>query len=75
MNILDEFETHLFIRNCYESSKKGFIFNILYGEIQSQTYNYLTKQEIQSIAKGLGVRELVFKDGYLEDDITVGFFR
>ena len=75
MNVLDDFETHLFIRNCYESSEIGFIFNILHGEIESQTYNYLTTQEIQDRAKGLGVKNLVFKTGYLEDDITVGFFK
>ncbi|MEA2100122.1 MAG: class I SAM-dependent methyltransferase [Campylobacterota bacterium] len=74
MNVLDEFETHLFIRNCFESSEIGFIFNILHGEEESETYNYLTTQAIKDIAKGLGVKELVFRDDYLEGDITVGFF-
>lgn len=75
MNVLDDFETHLFIRNCYESSEVGFIFNILHGDKESDTYNYLTKKDIQSIADGLGVKEVVFKEGYLDEDITVGFFK
>lgn len=75
MNVLDDFETHLFIRNCYESSEIGFIFNILHGDKESDTYNYLTTKEIQSIADGLGVKEVVFKEGYLDEDITVGFFK
>jgi len=73
MNVLNKFETHLFIRNCYQSCKVGFIFNILHGDKESQTYNYLLTSEIQNIAKELGVKEVLFKDGYLEDDITVGF--
>ncbi len=75
MNILESFETHLFMRNCYQSSKKGFIFNILYGEKESQTYNYLTLHEIKKIASSIGVRELKFKDDYMKNDITVGFFK
>lgn len=75
MNILNEFETYLFIQNCYKSSEIGFVFNLLYGDKESKTYNYITKDKIYEIAKGLDVKEIVFKDGYLEDDITVGFFK
>ena len=75
MNVLNTFETHLFIANCYNSSKFGFIFNILHGDKTSETYNYLTRAKIQEIAKELHVKEVKFLDGYLEDDITVGFFR
>ncbi len=75
MNVLESFETHLFIRNCYESSKFGFVFNILHGEKNSQTYNYLTSGEIQEIAKSLGVTKVKLKNGYLDNDITVGFFK
>lgn len=75
LNVLTPFETRLFIANCYKSSKKGFIFNVLHGEKESPTYNYLTTQKIQIIAQELHVNELIFKSGYLEDDITVGFYR
>jgi SAM-dependent methyltransferase len=75
LNVLTKFETHLFIQNCYNSSTKGFIFNALHGDKQSETYNYLTTPEIQSIAKALHVEKITYLDGYLENDITVGFFR
>ena len=75
MNVLNSFETHLFMRNCYEASECGFIFNILHGDIDSETYNYMTTSQIESIASDLGVKDISIKDGYLEDDITVGFFK
>ena len=75
LNVLTKFETHQFIQNCYNSSKRGFIFNALHGDNLSETYNYLTTHEIKQIAKDLKVKELIFKENYLEDDITVGFFR
>ncbi len=75
LNILTKFETYQFIQNCYKHSKKAFLFNVLYGDNSSKTYNYLTKQEIITIAQELHVREFVFRENYLEDDITVGFFK
>ncbi len=75
MNVLNSFETHLFMRNCYEASEHGFIFNILHGESESETYNYLTTAQIQKIASELKVKKITIKDGYLKDDITVGFFK
>jgi SAM-dependent methyltransferase len=75
MNVLTPFETHLFMRNCYEASTDGFIFNILHGEKQSQTYNYFTKKHILKIASELNVSNVTFKDDYLKNDITVGFFK
>ncbi len=74
LNVLTRFETHQFIRNCYASSIKGFIFNALHGDKVSETYNYLTTQEIEQIAKDLKVKKIILSDGYLENDITVGFF-
>jgi SAM-dependent methyltransferase len=75
MNILNIFETHLFIRNCFSASKNGFIFNILHGTKKSETYNYTTKGEIEKIAKELGVKNMKIKDTYMKNDITVGFFK
>ena len=75
LNVLTKFETHQFIHNCYKASKYGFIFNALHGDKESITYNYLTKREIDKIAKSLSVKDVIYKDGYLEDDITVGFIR
>jgi SAM-dependent methyltransferase len=75
LNILDRFETYLFIQNCYKSSKKGFIFNILHGEDDSQTFNYFTKEDIYKIANTLNVNKVVIKENYLEDDISFGFYK
>jgi SAM-dependent methyltransferase len=75
LNILTPFETQQFISNCYKSSKYGFIFNALHADKQSDTYNYLSTQKIQTIAKELNVKEIIFQSDYLENDITVGFFK
>jgi len=75
MNILKSFETHLFMRNCYEASELGFVFNILHSNRASETYNYLSTTQIQKIASELKVKKMTIKDGYLKNDITVGFFK
>ena len=75
LNVLTPFETVQFIQNCYSSSKKAFIFNVLHGDKESDTYNYLSKEKIEKIATSFNVKEVLFESGYMEDDITVGFFR
>jgi len=75
LNILTPFETELFIRNCYQSSSKGFVFNVLYGDKESDIYNYITMDTIQSLAKRLHIKSISFIEGYIEHDITVGFFK
>ena len=75
MNTLSKFDTHLFIQNCYSTCSEGFIFNILYGDKNSETYNYMNLEQIQRIAQDLDVKEVLLKDDYLENDITVGFFK
>jgi len=75
LNTLNEFDTLLFIRNCYSTCRDGFIFNILYGDKKSDTYSYMNLEQIKKIAQDLGVKELALKDDYLENDITVGFFK
>jgi len=75
MNVLDKFEAYLFIRNCFEASSDGFIFNVLNAEDVSQTYNYMTLKEIEGIAHELDVKYFVYRDDYMENDITVGFLK
>ena len=77
LNVLTAFETQLFIRNCFHSSKVAFIFNALHSEepTQSETYNYLTKEDIEQLAEELDISDVKYTQGYLENDITVGFFR
>jgi len=75
MNVLDKFETYLFMRNCFLACGTGFIFNILHGEDKSETYNYFSTCQIQNIAKELKVTHVQIKTDYLDNDITVGFFK
>jgi len=75
LNVLTKFETYQFIQNCYKASKLGFIFNSLHGDKESETYNYLTTSNIKDIAKQLNVKDIRFKSDYLQNDISVGFFK
>jgi hypothetical protein len=74
MNILQKFETYLFIQNCYSASKKGFLFNILEGEDESLVYNYFQEHELRELGKKLGAQVRI-KTGYMQKDISVGFYR
>lgn len=71
MNILTKFETHIFMRKVVEASNIGFVFNSLHGKQDSDTYNYLSYDEIFNIAGDLNVEISEMNDDYIEDDITV----
>ncbi|PLY13194.1 class I SAM-dependent methyltransferase [Sulfurimonas sp. CVO] len=75
MNVLEEFETPLFVRNCFSACRVAFIFNVLHGEKKSETYNYLTTKQIEQMARDLGVKKIILRDDYMQDDITVAFFK
>ncbi len=75
MNVLEDFEMHLFMQNCFLSCRIGFIFNLLHGEKESETYNYVTTAQIEQIALKLGVKSMIIKDDYMQDDITAAFFK
>ncbi len=75
LNITTKFETYLFIRNCFKACTSGFIFNSLHGDKTCNIYNYVTKSDIDRMAEEFEVKEVVFIDDYLEDCITVGFFK
>lgn len=75
MNVLEEFESYLFVQNCFKSSRIGFCFNVLHGEQKSQTYNYLSSEQIMQMANHLGVKEVILRDDYMQDDITVMFLK
>ncbi|QFR48330.1 class I SAM-dependent methyltransferase [Sulfurimonas lithotrophica] len=73
MNVLNKYETFLFIKNCFLASELSFVFNILHGDKESETYNYITKKQIELFAKELDVKKVTFLEGYLDADITVRF--
>ena len=70
MNILTRFDTYLFIRNCYEASDKGFVFNLLMGKDDSLVYNRFFPQELEELFNELGA-DVYIEKGYLPHDFTV----
>ena len=70
MNILNRFETFLFIRRCFEASKKGFIFNLLRGEEKEGHFNYFLPEEIEAHASDFAYDVEIY-EGYMEGDFTV----
>ncbi|QOY54816.1 class I SAM-dependent methyltransferase [Candidatus Sulfurimonas marisnigri] len=75
MNTLKLFESHLFIQNCFSACRYGFIFNVLHGDKKSETYNYVTTEQIEDIANNLNVDKVILRDDYFKNDITVTFLK
>lgn len=70
MNILNRFETFLFIRRCFEASRKGFVFNLLKGEDKEGHFNYFLPHEIEAYVNEFAY-DVKIKDDYMEGDFTV----
>ncbi len=75
MNFLTRLETQIFIQRCFEKSRKGFVFNLLYGKEHGGkehevTYSYWMPHEIMELCRPLGVKVQI-KEGYMEGDFTV----
>lgn len=75
LNTLTYDEAVSFITRCFKGSKKGFIFNFLEGAPkETGIYNYFSIDTIGSLGALLGAR-VEFVEGYIENDVTVGFYR
>ena len=72
LNTLTKFETLLFLRRCLEHANKGVVFNCLYGDKESDVYNYIDKNNLLSMIKKLNAKLFYHTSGYIENDITVG---
>jgi SAM-dependent methyltransferase len=70
LNTLDKFESFLFIQKAVLHSQKGFVFNFLYGDKESDVYNYISKDDLTQLLKGYKIFYKAF--GYLKNDVTVG---
>ncbi len=70
MNLLTLTQTAIFIRRCYEHSRKGFIFNLLEGRGRRGIFQYYKRRDILNILKSLDVKFKII-DGYLEEDMTI----
>jgi SAM-dependent methyltransferase len=66
LNILSIEEIAIFIEKCYNSSKKGFIFNFL----KNLTFNNITKDEILNICTK-HTKNILIKENYLENDFSI----
>ncbi|WP_456458830.1 hypothetical protein [Nitratifractor sp.] len=70
MNLLSRTETAIFIRRCYEHTRKGFVFNLLEGREREGEFAYWQSREVRELLRPLGARvEIV--TGYPEGDMTV----
>jgi len=70
MNVLERFETTLFISQMLRFSRCGVIFNLLKGEDHSTTYNKYLPQEIKEQFSDF-TGELRILEDYLDHDFTV----
>jgi len=66
LNILTLDEIDIFIQKCFESSKKGFIFNFL----KNLTFNNIKQSEIINICEQY-TKSIILKEVYLDNDFTV----
>ena len=75
MNLLTRQETRLFIQRCFAKSRKGFVFNLLYGKEHvgsghARVYSCWLPHEIMEICRPLGIKVQI-KEGYMDGDFTV----
>ncbi|MFP4063328.1 MAG: class I SAM-dependent methyltransferase [Halochromatium sp.] len=70
MALLTHEETGLFIDRCLAAARHGLVFNLLKGQHDSMTFNYLMPETIEAWAaeRNLGLRIV---DGYLSGDFSV----
>jgi len=66
LNILTLDEIDIFIKKCFSSSKKGFIFNFL----KNLTFNNIKKYEIIDICEQY-TKNIIIKEDYLDNDFTI----
>lgn len=70
LNILNDFQTWLFLEKILAYSRKGIVFNILEGSKKSENFNYQKKEDIITFAKSKDLT-CKLKNGYLKNDMTV----
>ena len=70
LNILNSFDTWMFLEKMLAYSKKGIVFNILEGDKKSENFNYQKKEDIIKFAKKKGYKIRIVED-YLPNDISV----
>ena len=66
MNILEKNEAFIFINNCFNASKKAFIFNLLKNDQLSK----LNITDIYTYCKSLS-NKINIRENYLDNDISI----
>jgi len=70
LNILNDFQTWLFLEKILAHSKRGIVFNMLEGSKKSENFNYQKKEDIIAFAKSKGFTCRLMNE-YLKNDMTV----
>ncbi|PPK61390.1 methyltransferase family protein [Malaciobacter marinus] len=66
MNLLEFEDMKIFIQKCFDSSKKGFVFNFL----KESSFTYVSQKEILSFCKTITTK-IELEDTYLHNDCTI----
>ena len=76
LNILTYQETYTFIKNCFSSSKKMFIFNILstHSDFFNKGYNYFSPSELLAYCMSL-TSKIVLRHDYFPHDFTIVMYK
>jgi SAM-dependent methyltransferase len=69
MNTFTRAETRQFIARCLAAAREGFLFNLLRGRDDCDTFNYWEPDEILALAQDLGA-VCAIETGYLREDFT-----
>lgn len=70
LNILNSFDTWMFLEKMLFYSKKGVVFNVLEGDKRSENFNYQKKEDIIKFVKTKGYK-IKIVEAYLPNDISV----
>ena len=72
LNTLTSFESFLFVKKCLDASKEGVIFNFLYGDKESEIYNYIDDAQIEKMLESFHAEIFFEASGYIDNDKTIG---
>ncbi len=72
LNTLTLFESFLFVKKCLDASRNGVVFNFLYGNKESDIYNYIDDVKIEAMLRDFHAEIFFEQSGYLENDKTIG---
>jgi SAM-dependent methyltransferase len=71
MNILTRMETYCFIKRCFKASRFSFVFNLLWGDDESEVFNYRHPDEIWAWSQTLAAARVWLRDHYLPGDFSM----